>query len=145
MKTIVLIGAGNMGGALLQGWIGSWRQEAAFHVIDPVAEASDRYPGVAFHAEAAALPAGLKPDVVILAVKPDKVVPALKEVAPHIGPATCIVSVAAGVGIDIIRHRATRRHADCTDHAQYRRHGGLRRLRGVRGPRYATSDRSVAR
>lgn len=102
MKTIVLIGAGNMGGALLQGWIGSWQHEAAFHVIDPVAEASDRYPGVAFHAEAAALPAGLKPDVVILAVKPDKVVPALNEIAPHIGPATCIVSVAAGVGIDTI-------------------------------------------
>ena len=39
MKTIVLIGAGNMGGALLQGWIGSWQHEAAFHVIDPVAEA----------------------------------------------------------------------------------------------------------
>lgn len=102
MNTIVLIGAGKMGGALLAGWIGNWHRGAAYHVIDPVLDASARHPKATYYIEAGALPSGLKPDIVIIAVKPDKVRPALTEIRPHLAPTTCVVSVAAGVGTDTI-------------------------------------------
>jgi pyrroline-5-carboxylate reductase len=94
---VVLIGAGNMGGAMLSGWLKSGVPGSAVVVVDPgpspamlatIADAG------ASHVKAA--PAGLKAGVLFLAVKPqvmEAVLPAVKSV---VGPQTVVVSVAAG-------------------------------------------------
>jgi pyrroline-5-carboxylate reductase len=94
---VVLIGAGNMGGAMLSGWLKSGVPGSAVVVVDPgpspamlatIADAG------ASHVTAA--PAGFKAGVLFLAVKPqvmEAVLPAVKSV---VGPQTVVVSVAAG-------------------------------------------------
>lgn len=94
---IVLIGAGNMGGAMALGWVKSGIAGSSIIAADPnppeairsqLAEA-----GVGF---AAAAPEGVKAAVIFVAVKPqvmDTVLPAYKAM---VGPGTIVISVAAG-------------------------------------------------
>lgn len=94
---VVLIGAGNMGGAMLSGWLKSGVPGSAVVVVDPgpsPAMLSTIADAGATHVTAA--PAELKAGVLFLAVKPqvmETVLPAVKSV---VGPETVIVSVAAG-------------------------------------------------
>ncbi|MEK1902125.1 MAG: pyrroline-5-carboxylate reductase [Rhizobium sp.] len=94
---VVLIGAGNMGGAMLSGWLKSGVPGSAVVVVDPgpsPAMLSTIADAGASHVTAA--PAGLKAGVLFLAVKPqvmEAVLPAVKSV---VGPQTVVVSVAAG-------------------------------------------------
>ncbi|MDI7860895.1 pyrroline-5-carboxylate reductase [Rhizobiaceae bacterium n13] len=95
--SIVLIGAGNMGGAMLSGWLRSGVAGSSVVVVDPrpsetmldlIAKAG------ATHVTSA--PEGMKAGVLFLAVKPqlmDVVLPPLKGLS---GPETVVVSVAAG-------------------------------------------------
>ncbi|WP_331371773.1 pyrroline-5-carboxylate reductase [Sinorhizobium chiapasense] len=94
---IVLIGAGNMGGAMLGGWLKSGVKGGDVLVIDPgppPAMAKLIADNGVSHATSA--PEGVKAGVLFLAVKPqimDTVLPPLKGL---VGPETVIVSVAAG-------------------------------------------------
>ncbi|MEI2300240.1 pyrroline-5-carboxylate reductase [Ensifer sp. MJa1] len=94
---IVLVGAGNMGGAMLSGWLKSGVNGADVLVVDPgppPAMAKLIVDNGVTHATAA--PAGVKAGVIFVAVKPqvmDVVLPPLK---PLVGANTVIVSVAAG-------------------------------------------------
>ncbi|MBB4185358.1 pyrroline-5-carboxylate reductase [Sinorhizobium terangae] len=94
---IVLIGAGNMGGAMLGGWLKSGVKGGDVLVIDPgppPAMAKLIADNGVSHATSA--PDGVKAGVLFLAVKPqimDAVLPPLKGL---VGPQTVIVSVAAG-------------------------------------------------
>jgi pyrroline-5-carboxylate reductase len=95
--SIVLVGAGNMGGAMLSGWLKKGVPGASVTVIDP----SPSEPMHRMIVEAGAqhfptLPEGAQASILFLAVKPqlmDAVLPALKRV---IGDDTVVVSVAAG-------------------------------------------------
>ncbi|MBN9044217.1 MAG: pyrroline-5-carboxylate reductase [Rhizobiales bacterium] len=97
--TVVLVGCGNMGFAMLKGWLDSGIVKAGdVHVVEPTDALRERAAGagVHAHADADALPAGLKPRMVLVAVKPQvmaKVLPAYKRFAP----AATFVSVAAGI------------------------------------------------
>lgn len=98
--TLLLVGCGNMGFAMLKGWLGA-DPGLTVHVVEPAAALQDRARGLGatVHDSAAGLPDGLAPDLVILAVKPQvmgDVVPAYAAMAG--GPAT-FVSVAAGTTI----------------------------------------------
>ncbi len=96
-RTIALVGAGNMGGAMLSGWLRNGVPGSSVLVIDPgpseamraaIADAGARH--------AAAAPQGAVADVLFLAVKPqimEAVLPPLKSL---VGPQTVVVSVAAG-------------------------------------------------
>ncbi|MBB3590086.1 pyrroline-5-carboxylate reductase [Rhizobium sp. BK529] len=94
---VVLIGAGNMGGAMLSGWLKSGVPGSAVVVVDPgpsSAMMSTIADAGATHVTAA--PADLKAGVLFLAVKPqvmDAVLPTIKSV---VGSQTVVVSVAAG-------------------------------------------------
>ena len=94
---IVLIGAGNMGGAMLTGWLKSGISGSSVIVIDPgpqPAMAKLITDNGARHETSA--PEGVKAGVIFVAVKPqviDQVLPPLKGL---VGPETVIVSVAAG-------------------------------------------------
>ena len=104
--TVVLVGCGQMGSAMLRGWLarGAARQ---FHVVEPagVPAALAGTPGVSACTSPAALPGGLAPDAVVFAIKPqiaDEVVPAYR---PFVRPQTVFLSIAAGKTIGgLARH-----------------------------------------
>jgi len=95
---ILLIGAGRMGGAILEGW----RAADAFAPSDLLLV--DPHPGAMAEATAKA-GAALNPDpsayararTVLLAVKPQLWKGAAASAAPHLSPEAVIVSIAAGV------------------------------------------------
>lgn len=89
--TIWLVGAGNMGGAMLRGWIAEGMDPARITVIDPFAKNVPQ--GVAVEAS---LPAGGVPDVLVLAVKPQQL-GEVRDVFAARGGLRLLVSVLAGV------------------------------------------------
>jgi pyrroline-5-carboxylate reductase len=94
---VVLIGAGNMGGAMLSGWLKSGVPGSAVVVVDPgpsPAMLSTIADAGASHVTTA--PAGLEAGVLFLAVKPQVMEAVLPAVKSLVGPQTVVVSVAAG-------------------------------------------------
>ncbi|MGB0844659.1 MAG: pyrroline-5-carboxylate reductase [Alphaproteobacteria bacterium] len=101
---IVLVGCGNMGYAMLAGWL-SQNSGLIFHVVEPIAELRERaaLAGAATYAAASELASEIMPAIVIFAVKPqvmDKVAPEYKSYA---GSDCTFVSVAAGVTINSLK------------------------------------------
>jgi pyrroline-5-carboxylate reductase len=94
--SLLLVGCGKMGGAMLQGWLADGMVERVV-VIEPAGLPEvARHPAVTVAAGPDALPPGFRPDVVVLAVKPqvmDTVLPAFQGLAR---PGTVFLSIAAG-------------------------------------------------
>jgi pyrroline-5-carboxylate reductase len=91
--SLALVGAGNMGGALLSGWLARGLPVSAVSVIDPNAPEAVRSTGVRVLSDAAgSVPVG----VLVLAIKPQLFADVLPRLLPLCGPATVVVSVAAG-------------------------------------------------
>ncbi|MDR6951738.1 pyrroline-5-carboxylate reductase [Ancylobacter sp. 3268] len=92
---VLLVGAGKMGGAMLQGWISLGLEPARIAVVDPGPP-----PEVAAMLEARGVALnplnGGVPAVMLLAVKPQVAPDVLARVAPLAGPDTLVVSVMAG-------------------------------------------------
>jgi len=104
--TLVLVGCGQMGSAMLRGWLARGAAER-FLVVEPAgapAALADAA-GVAWHRAASDLPPGLAPDAVVFAVKPqliDAVVPAYRR---WVRQETLFLSIAAGTTIaGLARH-----------------------------------------
>ncbi|OJF96800.1 pyrroline-5-carboxylate reductase [Pararhizobium antarcticum] len=101
---IVLIGAGNMGGAMLSGWLKSGIAGSQVLVIDPgpapamAALISDKG---ARHETTA--PEGLRAGVLFLAVKPQMMGAVLPPLRSLVGPETVVVSVAAGTTLSFLQ------------------------------------------
>ncbi len=95
--SVALIGAGNMGGAMLQGWLADGFCASDITVIDPapVAAIVDEIKAHNLRHEQS-VPEGLIADVVLVALKPQIMDAALPGVKPLIGPHSVVVSVAAG-------------------------------------------------
>lgn len=98
MASLVLVGCGKMGGALLEGWLAQGLEPAGILVVEPHAGAAgpavSRGVGVVPSVEV--LPADARPDVVVFAVKPqtmDNVVPGYAVFAPA---RPVFLSIAAG-------------------------------------------------
>jgi pyrroline-5-carboxylate reductase len=95
---VLLIGGGKMGGALLAGWLRGALRPADAVVVEPDQAAAARAAilGVNAVGDAAAVPAGFRPGVLVFAVKPqimDAVVPAYRALA---GGGALVLSIAAG-------------------------------------------------
>jgi len=95
---ILLVGFGNMGQALVRGWLDSGRAAANMRVVDPVASARAvaRDLGVSATDSVATALKDLRVDVVVLAVKPQQIGSALGECSAAVGAATVWLSIAAG-------------------------------------------------
>lgn len=98
--SIVLVGCGNMGRAMLQGWLANGiLQQDSVHVVEPNDElrqlATDL--GVLAHASADALPKGLTPSLIVLAVKPQVMFDVVAAYEKYSSRGTAFVSVAAGI------------------------------------------------
>jgi len=94
-RSLALVGAGKMGGALLKGWLAGGLAPAAVTIIDPAPSpdiAALAAAGVSLNPPGAGAP----PETLVLAVKPqmlDAAAPALARLA---GPATLVISIIAG-------------------------------------------------
>ena len=93
---LVLVGAGKMGGAMLSGWLASGLDPHAVVVVDPAPPADSaallEAAGIAALPEAPAVTAG----VVLVAVKPQIMAAVLPGLKRLVGPATVVLSIAAG-------------------------------------------------
>jgi pyrroline-5-carboxylate reductase len=103
---LVLVGCGQMGSAMLHGWLGS-EAAAQFVVVEPAGlpAAFAGTPSISFGRTAVEIGVGPPPDAVVFAVKPqviDDVLPAYRRWA---GPQTLFLSIAAGKTIaGLARH-----------------------------------------
>lgn len=102
MATVLLVGCGNMGRAMLSGWLKA-RPDLTAHVVEPNADlrAAAAALGARAVESAAALPAGLAPDLVFLAVKPQVMPKVLPDYAGLKG--ATFVSIAAGTTVATLR------------------------------------------
>jgi pyrroline-5-carboxylate reductase len=100
LQTILIIGCGNMGGAMLAGWLRAGFAAQRFTVVDPALEQAPD--GVEL---LRSLPEGRAFDLLLLGVKPqalDHVAGALSALA---GPQTAVLSILAGVELASLRAR----------------------------------------
>jgi pyrroline-5-carboxylate reductase len=104
--TLILVGCGQMGSAMLRGWLAR-EAAAAFIGIEPAglpAPFADTK-SVAWHAAAEELPGDLTPDAVVFAVKPQIINQVLPAYRRWVRPQTLFLSIAAGIPIaGIARH-----------------------------------------
>jgi pyrroline-5-carboxylate reductase len=105
---ILLIGAGKMGGAMLEGWLRDGLKPADVAVIDPYP--SGRMRELAKEGLRLSPPAGEigRADCVLLAIKPQMLDAAGETLAAAAGPETLLISVLAGKTIADLRARAPR-------------------------------------
>jgi len=98
--TLVLVGAGKMGGAMLRGWLDAGASGDQIAIIDPAAAddmqslASEH--GVRIHPDASHLN---DVAVVVLAVKPQILNDAAKALAPLMASGPLVISIAAGKSV----------------------------------------------
>ncbi|MCB2066181.1 MAG: pyrroline-5-carboxylate reductase [Erythrobacter sp.] len=100
---ILLVGCGNMAGAMLDGWLAAGLPPAAFTVVDPARQSVPK--GVKLLAE---LPARGKFDAVLLGVKPQLLGQVAPAVEPLVGESTLVLSLLAGVELATLQHRFPR-------------------------------------
>jgi pyrroline-5-carboxylate reductase len=95
---LLLAGAGNMGSALLSGWLKGGLDPARVIVQDPAPQPRVRQElgarGIALHAEIASL--SEPPAALLLAVKPQAMDEVLPQLARLVGAKTLAISIAAG-------------------------------------------------
>src|ERR1700742_3984612 len=92
--SLLLVGAGRMGGALLRGWLNLGLDPARVHVLDPAPSAEMQ----AFcAAQGVKLGVSSAPaEVLVLAIKPQTFASAAPGLAPLVAPETLTVSILAG-------------------------------------------------
>ncbi len=94
---LLIIGCGNMGGAMLEGWLKAGENPARFEVLDPAVESVPQ--GVALHR---APPANPNHDCILLGFKPQQLpalAPGLQSLA---GGGVSVFSLLAGIDLDLL-------------------------------------------
>ncbi len=101
--SLILVGGGKMGSALLKGWIEGNADPAAITVVDPSRKVGQELAncyGVEAVCDLTALPASLEPAVILLAVKPQIMDSVVSACVRFVRPETVFLSIAAGKTID---------------------------------------------
>ncbi len=96
-NSILLVGCGNMGGAMLAGWLAGGMPPAMFTIADPRLEAAPD--GVTLLRE---IPAAVSYDAILLGVKPQLLGEVAPQVEPLAGPGTILFSILAGVELETL-------------------------------------------
>jgi pyrroline-5-carboxylate reductase len=97
---LLLIGCGNMAGAMLEGWLAAGADPRMITVVRPSGRAPA--PGIR---TLTALPEGEVPALVLLGVKPQKLAEVAPALAPVLEPETVLVSILAGTTLASLRSR----------------------------------------
>lgn len=96
---VLQFGCGNMGGAMLEGWLAGGLPATDFTVVDPVLDAAPAGVRLLRIAPEGEMPA----DVVLIGFKPQQFAEASAMVAPHVGRDTLLLSILAGVDMETLR------------------------------------------
>jgi len=103
-SSLILVGAGKMGGSMLEGWLKVGMKPSGVTVIDPrPSEDMTRFcaeKGIALNP---AHPSA--PDVLVLAIKPQMLEDAASALNGYLGPQTLIISILAGKTIGDLKSR----------------------------------------
>lgn len=105
--SIVLVGCGNMGYAMLKGWLdGGIISPNNAHVVEPSDALRQRAndAGAIGHASVESLPSDLKPRMILLAVKP-QVIGAVLPAYAKFADVSTFVSVAAGTPVSLFEEK----------------------------------------
>ncbi|OUS14649.1 pyrroline-5-carboxylate reductase [Rhodospirillales bacterium 47_12_T64] len=98
--TLLLIGCGKMGGAMLQGWLDRGLSGSQVTIVDPSAKASYMTPfkdqGVRAVENLSDIEDGLSPALVMFAIKPQMMDDAIGDYLRFVRPDTVFLSVVAG-------------------------------------------------
>lgn len=100
---VILVGAGNMGGAMLRGWVAAGLTGADIRIVDPKPS-----PEMTAYCEAAGIRidatafGDVKAGILFVAVKPQSMAAVLPTLRPLVDTQTVAVSVAAGTTIDTL-------------------------------------------
>lgn len=105
-ESLILIGAGKMGGALLDGWLRLGVPARGITVMDPMA-GTGLEAAASLHGFRLNPPAGTigSPEILVLAIKPQSLDAAAPSMASMVGAGTLIVSIMAGKTIADIAAR----------------------------------------
>ena len=96
-QSLVLVGAGKMGGAMLRGWLALGLKAAHIAVIDPWAGDEMKALCAQTGARLNPAPGSLSPpEILVLAIKPQSLPDAAPGIAPLVSPKTLVVSIMAG-------------------------------------------------
>ena len=96
---VMLIGAGKMGLVLAKGWLDAGLPPTNLLLVDPNPGDPARELAEDYRLNLSKEAAGLQPNVLVLAVKPQIIDIAMAGLAPVIGPNTLAISIAAGIDI----------------------------------------------
>lgn len=99
---VLIVGCGNMGGAMLAGWLAAGLEPARFAVVDPVLAEAPR--GVPLLRE---VPQG-RFDAILLGIKPQLLGEVAAAIEPLAGPETIVLSILAGVELTTLAARFPR-------------------------------------
>jgi pyrroline-5-carboxylate reductase len=105
-SSLVLVGAGKMGGAMLEGWLSVGLDPKAVAVIEP--KPSDALRRLCQERAIRLNPppgAAAPPEILVLAIKPQALEAAADAVSPLVGPGTLLLSILAGKTIADLRAR----------------------------------------
>lgn len=103
-RSLTLVGAGKMGGAMLSGWLALGLDGSRVTVLEP--HPSDALCDLCQRAGARLNPtAPAAPEALVLAIKPQSLEAAAPSLAPLVGPQTLVVSIMAGKTIADIAAR----------------------------------------
>lgn len=97
--SLLQFGCGNMGGAMLAGWLAAGFDPAVFTVVDPLLGEAPTGVRLLREAPAEAAPA----DVVLLGFKPQQFAASAAVIAPHVAEGTLLLSILAGVDVATLR------------------------------------------
>lgn len=103
LQSILIFGCGNMGGAMLEGWLAAGLEPSCFTVVDM--QPRELPAGVSQFSE---LPSDAKFDAVLLGIKPQGLASAAPSLEPLMGPQTTVLSLLAGVELATLAARFPR-------------------------------------
>jgi pyrroline-5-carboxylate reductase len=110
-KTILLVGAGKMGGAMLEGWLGLGLEPQYAAVLEPQPSRElSALAGRGLRLNPAANAAG-DVSAILIAVKPQVAPEVIPTLAPYVGAGTVVVSIMAGRTLDFLEETLSQRAA----------------------------------
>jgi len=104
--TVGVVGTGNMGGALVRGWLRACEPEVTFLIYDVIPDRVEALATDERVAAAATLDEVAGADVILLVVKPKDLPDVLGRLSPRLAKDTLIISSAAGVTLESVRAAA---------------------------------------
>ncbi|MDG2244516.1 MAG: pyrroline-5-carboxylate reductase [Rhodospirillaceae bacterium] len=105
--TILLVGCGKMGGALLKGWFAQGLSPVDIMIVEPAGrpavEMAEEHPALSVLTDAAELPSDFTPDAILFAVKPQAAADVIPKYARFAEGGTVYLSIIAGMSLQRLR------------------------------------------